>query len=48
METQNGVVAIAVGICCDQQNHNFSKYTYEYYPKRGFSITLIVVLDAYK
>ena len=32
----------------DQQHHNFSKYTYEYYTKRRFSITLIVVLDAYK
>ena len=32
----------------DQQNHNFSKFTYEYYTKCGFSITLIVMLDAYK
>ena len=48
LETQNGVVAIKVDICRAQQNHNFSKYTYEYYTKRGFSITPIVVLVAYK
>ena len=48
LEIQNGVVAITVGICRNQQNHNFSKYTYQYYTKRGFLITLIFVLDAYK
>ena len=34
-------------MCREQQNYNFSKYTYKYYSKRWFSITLIVVLDAY-
>ena len=34
LEIQNGVVAITVGICRDQQNHNFFKYTYEYYTNR--------------
>ena len=48
MEIQNGVVAITVVHVDRDQHHNFSKYTYEYYTKREFSITLIVVLDAYK
>ena len=48
LKIQIGTVAITMGICRDQQDHNFSKYTHEYYTKRGFLITLIVVLDTYK
>ena len=42
------MVVITVGICRDQQNRNFSKYTHVYYTKRRISISIIVVLDAYK
>ena len=44
LEIQNDVVAITVGIYL----LNFSKYTYEYFKKRGYSIALIVVFDTYK
>ena len=47
LEIQNGVEANTVGICRDQQNFSKYAYMYEYYAKRGFSITLIV-LNTYR
>ena len=48
LEIQNGVVAITVGTNKITISLNILTYTNILDIKRGFSITLIVVLDAYK